>query len=138
MTKAHIAGSVRTPIGKFLGAMKGFKATELGAHVVQETVRRTRVPPEAVGEVIMGNVVQAGLGQNPARQAALKGGIPSTVAALTVNKVCGSGLKSVILAAQAVMLGDQEVVIAGGMGTRWCSIPTRDPAGILRWRCWRS
>ena len=115
MTKALIAGSVRTPIGKFLGAMKGFKATELGAHVVQETVRRTRVPAEAVGEVIMGNAVQAGLGQNPARQAALKGGIPSTVAALTVNKVCGSGLKSVILAAQAVMLGDQEVVIAGGM-----------------------
>jgi len=115
MAKALIAGAVRTPIGRFLGSLKGFSATELGARVVQETVRRTGVPPEAVGEVIMGNVVQAGLGQNPARQAALKAGLPCTVAAMTVNKVCGSGLKSVVLASQAVMLGDQEVVVAGGM-----------------------
>ncbi|HEV8375561.1 MAG TPA: acetyl-CoA C-acetyltransferase [Candidatus Polarisedimenticolia bacterium] len=115
MTKALICGSVRTPIGRFLGSLKGFQATELGARAVQETLRRSKVPPEAVGEVIMGSVVQAGLGQNPARQAALKGGIPSTVAALTINKVCGSGLKAVVLASQAVVLGDQEIVIAGGM-----------------------
>jgi acetyl-CoA C-acetyltransferase len=115
MTKALIAGSVRTPIGRFLGSLKGFQATELGARVVQEAVRRGGVSPEAVGEVIMGSVVQAGLGQNPARQAALKGGLPSTVAALTVNKVCGSGLKAVVLASQAIALGDQEIVVAGGM-----------------------
>jgi acetyl-CoA C-acetyltransferase len=115
MPRALIAGSVRTPIGRFLGSLKGFTASELGARVVEETVRRAGIPPEAVGEVIMGNVVQAGLGQNPARQAALKGGLPSKVAAMTVNKVCGSGLKSVVLASQAVTLGDQEVVVAGGM-----------------------
>jgi acetyl-CoA C-acetyltransferase len=115
MARALIAGAVRTPIGRFLGGLKGFSAPELGAATIQETIRRTGVPPEAVGEVIMGNVVQAGLGQNPARQAALKGGLPPTVAAMTVNKVCGSGLKSVALASQAVLLGDQEVVIAGGM-----------------------
>jgi acetyl-CoA C-acetyltransferase len=115
MTKALIAASVRTPIGRFLGSLKGFKATELGARVVQETIRRGGIVPEAVGEVIMGSVVQAGLGQNPARQAALKGGLPSTVAALTINKVCGSGLKAVVLAFQAVALGDQEIVLAGGM-----------------------
>jgi acetyl-CoA C-acetyltransferase len=115
MTKALIAASVRTPIGRFLGSLKGSKATELGARVVQETIRRSGIAPEAVGEVIMGSVVQAGLGQNPARQAALKGGLPSTVAALTINKVCGSGLKAVVLASQAVALGDQEIVVAGGM-----------------------
>jgi len=115
MARALIAGAVRTPIGKFLGSLKGFPAPELGARVVQETVRRSGIPPEAVGEVILGNVVQAGLGQNPARQAALKGGLPSKVAAMTINKVCGSGLKSVVLASQAVLLGDQDVVIAGGM-----------------------
>jgi len=115
MTKALVAASVRTPIGRFLGSLKGCKATELGARVVQETIRRSGIAPEAVGEVIMGSVVQAGLGQNPARQAALKGGLPSTVAALTINKVCGSGLKAVVLASQAVALGDQEIVVAGGM-----------------------
>ena len=115
MARALIAGAVRTPIGRFLGGLKGLSATQLGATAIQETIRRTGVPPEAVGEVIMGNVVQAGLGQNPARQAALKGGLPSGVGAMTINKVCGSGLKSVVLASQAVLLGDQEVVIAGGM-----------------------
>jgi acetyl-CoA C-acetyltransferase len=115
MAKALIAGAVRTPVGKFLGTLKGFSATDLGAKVVQETVRRTGIPPEAVGEVIMGNVVQAGMGQNPARQAALKGGLSTKVAAMTVNEVCGSGLKSVVLASQAVLLGDQDVVVAGGM-----------------------
>jgi acetyl-CoA C-acetyltransferase len=115
MGKALIAGAVRTPIGRFLGGLKGFSATQLGAAVVAETLKRTGIPPESVGEVIMGNVVQAGLGQNPARQAALKGGLPSRVAAMTINKVCGSGLKAVVLASQAVLLEDQEVVIAGGM-----------------------
>ncbi len=115
MARALIAGAVRTPIGRFLGTLKTLTAPELGAKAVQEAVRRSGVPPEAVGEVIMGNVVQAGLGQNPARQAALRGGLPPGVGAMTINKVCGSGLKSVVLASQAVLLGDQEVVVAGGM-----------------------
>jgi len=115
MARALIAGAVRTPIGRFLGGLKGFSATQLGACVVAETLRRTGIPPDAVGEVIMGNVIQAGLGQNPARQAALRGGLPGGVAAMTINKVCGSGLKSVVLASQAVLLGDHEVVVAGGM-----------------------
>jgi acetyl-CoA C-acetyltransferase len=115
MRKALIAGAVRTPIGRFLGALKDVSAPDLGARVVQETLRRTGISADAVGEVILGNVVGAGLGQNPARQAALKGGLPTRVGAMTVNKVCGSGLKSVVLAAQAVRLGDHEVVVAGGM-----------------------
>jgi len=115
MAKALIAGAVRTPVGKFLGSLKGFSATDLGAKVVQETLRRTGLSPDAVGEVIMGNVLQGGLGQNPARQAALRGGLPGKVAAMTVNKVCGSGLKAVVLASQAVALGDEEIVVAGGM-----------------------
>ncbi len=110
-----IISAVRTPVGKFQGALKGFKATELGAIVVRESVRRAEVNPEDVDEVIMGCVIQAGLGQNPARQAALKGGIPFGVSAVTVNKVCGSGLKAVMMAAQGVQLGDSEVVVAGGM-----------------------
>src|SRR5919197_995667 len=110
-----IISAVRTPVGKLLGALKSFKATELGAIVVREAVKRARVKPEDVDEVIMGCVIQAGLGQNPARQAALHGGIPFGVSAVTVNKVCGSGLKAVMLAAQGVQLGDSEVVVAGGM-----------------------
>src|SRR5690242_21649613 len=110
-----IISAVRTPVGKFLGALKGFKATELGAMVVREAVKRAGVKPEDVDEVIMGCVIQAGLGQNPARQAALNGGLPNTVSAVTVNKVCGSGLKAVMMAAQGVQLGDQEIVVAGGM-----------------------
>jgi acetyl-CoA C-acetyltransferase len=110
-----IISAVRTPVGKFLGALKGFSATDLGAMVVRESVRRAGVPAEEVDEVIMGCVIQAGLGQNPARQAALRGGIPFGVSAVTINKVCGSGLKSVMMAAQGVQLGDSHVVIAGGM-----------------------
>jgi len=113
--EAVIISAVRTPTGKFLGALKSFKATELGALVVREAVKRAGVQPEAVDEVIMGCVIQAGLGQNPARQAALRGGLPDTVAAVTVNKVCGSGLKAVMMAAQGVQLGDTEIVVAGGM-----------------------
>ncbi|HZJ43115.1 MAG TPA: acetyl-CoA C-acetyltransferase [Pyrinomonadaceae bacterium] len=110
-----IISATRTPVGKFLGSLKGFSATELGAIVVRESVKRAGIKPEEVDEVIMGCVIQAGLGQNPARQAALNGGLPSTVSAVTINKVCGSGLKSVMLAAQGIALGDVEVVVAGGM-----------------------
>jgi acetyl-CoA C-acetyltransferase len=113
--EAVIVSAVRTPVGKFLGSLKSFKATELGAIVVREAVRRAGVSPEDVDEVIMGSVIQAGLGQNPARQAALRGGLPDTVSAVTVNKVCGSGLKAIMMAAQGVQLADTEVVVAGGM-----------------------
>ena len=113
--EAVIISAVRTPVGKFLGALKSLKATELGAIAVREAVKRAGVSPEDVDEVIMGCVIQAGLGQNPARQAALRGGLPNTVSAVTVNKVCGSGLKAVMMAAQGVQLGDTEVVVAGGM-----------------------
>jgi acetyl-CoA C-acetyltransferase len=115
LNEAVIISAARTPVGKFLGSLKGFKATELGAIAVREAVKRAGVKPEDVDEVIMGCVIQAGLGQNPARQAALNAGIPSTVAAVTVNKVCGSGLKAVMMAAQGVQLGDSELVVAGGM-----------------------
>src|SRR5690348_13043617 len=101
-----IASAVRTPTGKFLGALKDFTAQDLGALVIAEAVRRAGIAAADVDECIMGNVVSAGLGQNPARQAALKGGLADRVAALTVNKVCGSGLKAVMLAAQAIAVGD--------------------------------
>ena len=113
--EAVIIGAVRTPVGKFQGSLKGFKATELGALVVREVVKRAGVAPDSVDEVIMGCVIQAGLGQNPARQAALNGGLPNTVSAVTINKVCGSGLKAVMMAAQGIQLGDTEIVVAGGM-----------------------
>lgn len=113
--EAVIISAVRTPTGKFQGTLKDFKATDLGALVVRESVRRAGVKPEDVDEVIMGCVIQAGLGQNPARQAALGGGIPFGVSAVTINKVCGSGLKSVMMAAQGIQLGDSELVVAGGM-----------------------
>src|SRR5437867_3169343 len=112
---AVIISAVRTPVGKFLGALKSFKATDLGAMVVREAVKRAGIQPEDVDEVILGSVIQAGLGQNPARQAALRGGLANTVSAVTVNKVCGSGLKAVMMAAQGVQLGDTQIVIAGGM-----------------------
>jgi acetyl-CoA C-acetyltransferase len=115
MPKAVITGAVRTPIGRFLGALKGLSAPELGALVVKEVVTRAGLNPGDVEEVILGNVVSAGIGQNPARQAALKAGLPVTVPALTINKVCGSGLKAVALAAQAIKAGDHDVLVAGGM-----------------------
>src|SRR5216684_2067891 len=113
--QAVIISAVRTPVGKFLGSLKSFSATELGAIVVRESVKRAGVAPADVDEVIMGCVIQAGLGQNPARQAALRGGIPFGVSAVTINKVCGSGLKAVMMAAQGIQLGDAEIVVAGGM-----------------------
>ena len=115
MDSPVILSAVRTPIGKFQGGLAGFSAPELGGKVVAEAVRRAGIDPKQVDEVIMGNVVQAGIGQNPARQAALKGGCDPKVAAMTINKVCGSGLKAVALAAQGVQLGESEVVVAGGM-----------------------
>ena len=115
LNEAVIISAARTPVGKFLGSLKGFSAPQLGALVVRESVKRAGVKPEDVDEVIMGCVIQAGLGQNPARQAALHGGLPNTVSAVTVNKVCGSGLKAVMLAAQGVQLGDVDIVVAGGM-----------------------
>src|SRR5687768_9144228 len=115
LNEAVIISAARTPVGKCLGSLKGFTAPELGAIAVRESVKRAGVKPEEVDEVIMGCVIQAGLGQNPARQAALRGGLSPSVAAVTVNKVCGSGLKAVMMAAQAVKLGDSEMVVAGGM-----------------------
>jgi acetyl-CoA C-acetyltransferase len=111
-----IISGVRTPVGKFLGALADLSATELGAIAVREAVKRAGITDlSMVSECIMGNVVQAGLGQNPARQAAIYGGLPPTVGAMTINKVCGSGLKSVALAAQAIQTGNAEIVVAGGM-----------------------
>ena len=110
-----IVAACRTPIGKFLGALTPLSASRLGALVVKEVVERAGVKPGDVDEVYMGNVVGAGLGQNPARQAALWGGIPDGVPAMTVNMVCGSGLRAVALAAQAIRAGDAEVIVAGGM-----------------------
>jgi acetyl-CoA C-acetyltransferase len=115
MREAVIVSAVRTPTGKFLGGLKDLTATQLGALVVAAAVRRAGIDPETVEECIMGNVVSAGLGQAPARQAALRGGLSNDVAALTINKVCGSGLKAVMLAQQAIGCGDGEVIVAGGM-----------------------
>src|SRR5262245_40506053 len=115
MRQPVIISATRTAIGRFQGALKPFSAPQLGAIVVRSAVERAKLDPAQIDEVIMGCVLQAGLGQNPARQAALGAGIPDKVAAPTVNKVCGSGLKSVMLAAQSVALGDNEMIVAGGM-----------------------
>ena len=115
MADAVILSAARTPTGRFLGALKSLTAPQLGAHAVGHAVRRAGLDPSQVDECILGNVVSAGLGQAPARQAALGAGLPHTAGALTINKVCGSGLKAVMLAAQAVRLGDAAVVVAGGM-----------------------
>jgi len=110
-----IAGATRLPTGKFLGALAGFTAPQLGAMVIKEAVRRSEVRPELIEEVIMGNVVQAGEGQAPARQAMMGAGLPAEVSALTINKVCGSGLKAVMLAANSIKAGEQDIMVAGGM-----------------------
>jgi acetyl-CoA C-acetyltransferase len=115
LRESVIVAAVRTPTGKFLGALKDLPATELGALVVREAVARAGIEPTVVDECLMGNVLQAGNGQNPARQAALNGGLDNRVAAMTVNKVCGSGLKAVMLAAQGIATGDIDVAVAGGM-----------------------
>ena len=115
MREAVIASAARLPSGRFLGALRSLPATDLGARVVREAVARAGIDPAEVDECILGNVVSAGLGQAPARQAALRGGLADHVAALTINKVCGSGLKAVMLAAQGVATGDVDVAVAGGM-----------------------
>ena len=115
MREAVIVSAVRTPTGKFLGGLKDLKATELGAMAVRESVKRAGIDPASVDECIMGNVVSAGAGQAPARQAAIHGGLPNSVGALTINKVCGSGLKAVMLATQGIALGDIDIAVAGGM-----------------------
>jgi acetyl-CoA C-acetyltransferase len=115
MRESVIVSAVRTPTGKFLGSLKDLTATELGALVVRDAVTRAGIDPASVDECIMGNVIQAGNGQNPARQAALRGGLHDRVAAMTINKVCGSGLKAVMLAAQGIATGDIDVAVAGGM-----------------------
>lgn len=115
MREAVIVSAVRTPTGNFLGGLKYLSATDLGALVVREAVARARIDPASVDECIMGNVVSAGLGQAPARQAAIRGGLADHVAALTINKVCGSGLKAVMLAAQGIATGDIDIAVAGGM-----------------------
>lgn len=115
MSNAYIVSAVRTPIGKLMGGLSSFPSPALGALVVREAVLRGEVAPSQVDEVFMGCVLQAGLGQNPARQSALRGGLPDGVGAVTVNKVCGSGLKSIIFGVQAIKTGDADVVVAGGM-----------------------
>lgn len=113
--EAVIVGAARTPIGKFLGALSSLSATELGAIAIREAVRRSGVPVDQIEEAIMGNVVSAGVGQAPARQAAMRAGLPDDLPAVTINKVCGSGLKAVMLAAQAIRAGDADIMVAGGM-----------------------
>ncbi len=115
MREAVIIAAVRTPVGKFQGSLSPFSAVDMGACVVREVVRRAGIEPAQVDEIIMGNVLSAGLGQNPARQAGLKGGLHPRVAAMTINKVCGSGLKAVALAAQSIQTENAEIVVAGGM-----------------------
>jgi acetyl-CoA C-acetyltransferase len=115
MEDVVIVAGVRTPVGKFQGALSNFSAVQLGSFVVREALTRARLNPDQVDECIMGNVVSAGLGQNPARQAAIHGGLSPSVSAMTINKVCGSGLKAVGLAVQAIQTGNAEIVIAGGM-----------------------
>jgi acetyl-CoA C-acetyltransferase len=113
--KVVIASAVRTPVGSFGGVFKDVPAVDLGATVIREALQRAKVSPEQVDEVIMGNILQAGLGQGPARQASIKAGVPAEVPAFTVNKLCGSGLKAVNLAIQAILLGDADIIVAGGM-----------------------
>jgi acetyl-CoA C-acetyltransferase len=115
MREAVIVSAVRTPTGKFLGGLKDLKATDLGAMAVRESVKRAGIDPASVQECILGNVVSAGLGQAPARQAALRGGLDNSVGAMAINKVCGSGLKAVMLAAQGIATGDIDIAVAGGM-----------------------
>src|SRR5215813_9483225 len=131
---AVIISGVRTPIGKFQGSLSELSAPQLGAIVLKEVVNRAKLKPEQIDECIMGNVVSAGLGQNPARQAALFGGLAPEVGAMTINKVCGSGLKAVALAGQAVQTGNSDIVVAGGTdcGTFTTTTTWVSPVRMLR------
>src|SRR4029077_12123435 len=115
MEEIYIVGATRTPIGKFGGTLAKSPASELGALVIRDVLKRAGLKPEQVSEVILGQVLTAGVGQNSARQAAIKAGLPDGVPAMTINKVCGSGLKAAMLGAQAIAHGDSDIVIAGGM-----------------------
>ena len=132
MREVVIASAVRTAIGTFNGSLAPLSAVEIGSAVITEALKRAKVEPGAVDEVIMGNVLQAGLGQNPARQAAIHAGLPVETTAFTVNKVCGSGLKAVALAAQAILAGDADVIVAGGMESMSNAPYATDKA---RWGC---
>jgi acetyl-CoA C-acetyltransferase len=120
MSDAFILSAARTPIGKFAGGLSTTPATELGAVAIRAAVERAGVAPERVDEAFMGHVIQAGAGQAPARQAALRAGLPNGVSATTVNKVCGSGLKAVMLGAAAIRAGDANLIVAGGMARTCC------------------
>ncbi|MGH7499573.1 MAG: beta-ketoacyl synthase N-terminal-like domain-containing protein, partial [Gemmatimonadales bacterium] len=113
-TTPVILSAVRTPIGRYLGGLSSFSAPQLGAMVIRDAVARAGIDPAAVEEVIMGQVIQGGSGQAPARQALIQAGLSATIPALTINKVCGSGLKAVMLASQAIKAGDAECIVAGG------------------------
>ncbi|MCX7877964.1 MAG: acetyl-CoA C-acetyltransferase [Ignavibacteria bacterium] len=115
MREAYIISGARTPVGSFNGSLSSFSAVELGAIAIKEAVKRSGLSPEEIDEVIIGNVLQGGLGQAPARQAAIKAGLPDSVSAVTINKVCGSGLKAAMLAEQAIKAGDADIIVAGGM-----------------------
>ena len=115
LNEVYIISAVRTPIGSFGGSLRSLSATELGAIAIKGALEKSGVNPEMIDEVIMGSVIQAGLGQAPARQAALKAGLSNNAICTTINKVCASGMKSVAIAAQNIMLGDADVIIAGGM-----------------------
>ena len=115
MKKVYIVSAVRTPMGSFGGGLSTISATSLGAKAIQGAVERIGLNPNEVDEVLMGNVLQANCGQAPARQAAIEAGIPNSVPATTINKVCSSGMKTIMMAAQSILLGDNEIVVAGGM-----------------------
>src|SRR5882757_9899261 len=114
MEEIVIVGAARTPIGKFGGSLARTPASDLGALVIRKVLERAGVAPEQVSEVIMGQVLAAGVGQNPARQAAIKAGLPNMIPSMTINKVCGSGLKAAMLGAQSIANGDSDIVVAGG------------------------
>ena len=115
MKEVVIVSAARTAVGAFNGSLSGFSAPQIGSFAIKEAVKRAGIKPEEIDEVLMGNVLQGGLGQAPARQASIAAGVPNTVSATTINKVCGSGLKSVMLGEQAIKAGDAEIVVAGGM-----------------------
>ena len=114
-TEVYIVGAARTPVGSLNGTLKALTAPQLGAIAIKKAIENSKVPSSAVQEVFLGNVIQAGVGQSPARQAALLAGIPKEADATTINKVCASGLKSIIIGSQQIQLGDRDVVVAGGM-----------------------
>ena len=115
MEEVVIVSGARTPVGSFSGSLSPFTAPQLGSIAIKEAVKRAKVKPEDIDEVLMGNALQGGIGQAPARQASIGAGIPDTVSATTVNKVCGSGLKSVMMGTQAIKAGDAHIIVAGGM-----------------------